>query len=78
MVLVMHYQEKLDLRDDEIVALKNWVGSQLKDVDGYLKGLRTNFTEAFHSLSNKYYRKGVPLSFCHYKLRKSLAVLHWN
>lgn len=68
-----------DISKASIDALRAWLTKETEDFDLNLPDLATSDLEAFHSLCSKiYFRKGSPLGFDSYKLRRGLAALHWE
>lgn len=61
-----------------IDALTEFLTAEMKDYEYFLYGTRTNSTESFHNLCNKYYSKGSTLSYPLYKMKKQFAALDWN
>lgn len=59
-------------------ALTEFLTAEMKDYEYFLYGTRTNSTESFHNLCNKYYSKGSTLSYPLYKMKKQFAALDWN
>ena len=47
-------------------GLTEWLTKQLDGVEHFLCGKRTNWTESFHHVANKYYSKGQTMSFTQY------------
>lgn len=61
-----------------VAAVREFLESQLDNHEYFVHGTRTNNTESFHNVCNKYYQKGLPLSFPQYIMRKTFAALDWN
>lgn len=59
-------------------AVREFLVSQLENHEYFVHGTRTNNTESFHNVCNKYYQKGLTLSFPQYIMRKTFAALDWN
>ena len=59
-------------------ALELFLRSQMKDYEYFLHGTRTNHTESFHNVANKYYSKGSTSTFNLYIMKKQFAALDWN
>ena len=59
-------------------SLREFLKSQMKDYEYFLHGTRTNLTESFHNLCNKYYQKGSTITYSHYIMKKEFAGMDWN
>ena len=59
-------------------AVREFLESQLENHEYFVHGTRTNNTESFHNVCNKYYHKGSTLSFAQYIMRKTFAAMDWN
>lgn len=46
--------------------------------ENFLYGRTTSYTESFHNVCNKYYKKSLSVCFGQYKMRKEFAALDWN
>lgn len=64
------FRKKLDAYVDKVLPKK--------EVVSYVKGFCTDWEEAFHSQSLRYWQKGVPYSFHNWLARQSLHVLDWG
>lgn len=60
------------------IAFEAWAETKISSVPFFIHGLTTSQTESLHALNNKYAPKGRIRSFRVYKMRKSIAILHWN
>jgi hypothetical protein len=61
-----------------VQALKDFLESQLDNHEYFVHATRTNNTESFHNVCNKYYHKGLSCSFAQYKMKKTFAAMDWN
>lgn len=59
-------------------ALDSWAKIKIRYIPYFIHGLTTSQTESLHGLNNKYAPKGKIRSFKLYKMRKNIALLHWN
>lgn len=59
-------------------ALKDFLLSQMSGYEHFLYGRTTSYTESFHNVCGKYYRKGISCCFAQYKMRKQMAGMDWN
>ncbi len=44
----------------------------------YCCGYKTDLEEGFHRVVLKYWRKGTSYEYEEYRIRRALAILHWN
>lgn len=61
-----------------VQAVREFLESQMENHEYFVHGTRTNNTESFHNVCNKYYHKGLTMSFEQYIMRKTFAALDWN
>jgi hypothetical protein len=61
-----------------VFALRSFLKSQMEHHEHFVHGTRTNNTESFHSVCNKYYHKGSTVTFRQYVMRKTFAAMDWN
>jgi hypothetical protein len=73
-----HYARKYGLMGADKDAFEDWLETKISSVPFFIHGLTTSQGESLHSLNNKYAIKGKIRSFLLYKMRKNIALLHWN
>jgi hypothetical protein len=72
------YKFGIKIDSAEYKSILEWMEEWIEDAELYVHAKRTAHAESFHSLAIKYYPKGVRWCFNTYKMRKNLALIHWN
>lgn len=74
----MEEEPEFGTKEYYVRAVREFLTSQLDNHEYFVHGTRTNNTESFHNVCNKYYHKGSTLSFAQYIMRKTFAAMDWN